>query len=61
MQYFVGVYTSYFTLYSKKLFLKRRCMHEYAFFMHRFFLLLPQISFYFLAAGDIHHAPDHHP
>ena len=34
MQCFDSVYTSYFTLYSKKLFLKRRCMHEYAFFMH---------------------------
>ena len=27
MQYFDGVHTSYFSLYSKKLFLKRRCMH----------------------------------
>ena len=34
MQYFDGVYTSYFSLYSKYLFLERKCMHEYAFFMH---------------------------
>ena len=34
MQCFDSVHTSYFSLYSRNLFLERRCMHEYAFFIH---------------------------